>query len=427
MTRSIRAILKKTLACVMSAALLVSLFPMEANAQTTTRKAIKYVEDFSKESLLDYNKGPILFPKDTFSGKREVTEEPLLAGHTCPNYHGNEAPVDHYEKFGFTFIGDVGDVSVATKTTKIIAGGAAGTNKYEYEEVTYNSKLTAKNKIVRLTYDGQPDITINYTKCEQGFPYDKYTYSIGTKVKVESLPSNAYKIKYDLGGGKVSSKKKLPTKVEIAPEYQIVSFEMPTQKGYQFCGWEFYNEAGEMLWGDIHYLHGNLFYVAGLQNENWDSVKNTIGGTITAKAVWEKKTYSKGSSFYDSVVSFDNANGSLGNAWYKITSAKYGAMKVSCVGSYYYGATGTTDIVIDEIVYGGAPFTVTAIEEDAFNESYSSDIKSITIKSTKITKMGKNAFAGLDKSTVIKVPKKMKKKYTAMLKASGFKGKIKTI
>ena len=92
-----------------------------------------------------------------------------------------------------------------------------------------------------------------------------------------------------------------------------------------------------------------------------------------------------------------------------------------------YGTTGATDIVIDEIVYNGAPFTVTAIDDKAFYNDVSSQIQTITIKSTKITKMGKKAFAGLKKSTVIKVPKKLQKKYTTMLRKSGFKGKIKTI
>lgn len=428
MSRKWKLNVKRMAVCAMSASLLLALFPLDAEAKTTKRKVVNYVEDFSKGLLVDYDDGPILFPKDTYSGKKEVTEGPLFAGHTCPTPHSNIGPVDHYEKYGFEFVGDVKDVSIATESSKIITGKEAGAN--EYETVTYDGKLTAKDKIVRLTYVDRGKITVNYDKCDQGFPYNKYTYHIGTKVNVESLPANAYKIKYNLNGGKVSSKKKLPTKIELTPEDQIVSYEMPTKKGYAFSGWDFYNEAGEQIYPDIYEHSPNTFVVSGLrEHANWDRVKATVGGTITAKASWYEKTYSKGDTFSDSVYLKGDTGTyySQGNAQYKITNAKYGAMKVSCVGSYYYGATGATDIVIDEIVYNGAPFTVTAIDDKAFYNDVSSQIQTITIKSAKITKMGKKAFAGLKKSTVIKVPKKLQKKYTTMLRKSGFKGKIKTI
>lgn len=417
---------KRIVACAMSATLMITLFPLAAEAQTAKRKAVKYVDDFSKRMLVEADGGLILFSKDSYSGKKAVSEGPEY-NHTC-HCDTSPGPVDHYECFGFKFIGDVKDVNITKQSSEIIVGKEAGA--FEYEEVTYDGKLTAKDKIVRLTYAGSGETIINYSKCNQGNPYDKYTYSIGTKVNVESLPATAYKLKYDLKGGKVSSKKNLPTKIELTPEDQVVSFEMPTKKGYSFLGWDFYNAAGEQIWPEINGYDPNSLIVYGLlENANWDRVKDTISGTITAKARWYKKTYSKGDSFSDSVcLKGTGMYYNVTNAWYKITSAKYGAMKVTCLGDKAYGScSDTTDIVIGEKVYWGAPFTVTAIADDAFNSDYSSKIKTITIKSTKITKMGKNAFAGLKKSTVIKVPKKMQKKYTTMLKKSGFKGKIKTI
>ncbi len=46
-------------------------------------------------------------------------------------------------------------------------------------------------------------------------------------------------------------------------------------------------------------------------------------------------------------------------------------------------------------------------------------LKSIVIKSTKLKKAGKNAFKGIYKKAVIKVPKKKYKAYTKLLKKKG--------
>jgi len=54
-------------------------------------------------------------------------------------------------------------------------------------------------------------------------------------------------------------------------------------------------------------------------------------------------------------------------------------------------------------------------------------LKTITIKATKLTTktVAKNAFKGLSKSTVIKVPKKQLKAYKKLFKSKGFKGTVK--
>ncbi len=62
------------------------------------------------------------------------------------------------------------------------------------------------------------------------------------------------------------------------------------------------------------------------------------------------------------------------------------------------------------------PDSVTKIESGAF--SGCKNLKSITIKSTKITKIGKNAFKGISSEATIKVPKSKKADYTKLLNAS---------
>lgn len=70
------------------------------------------------------------------------------------------------------------------------------------------------------------------------------------------------------------------------------------------------------------------------------------------------------------------------------------------------------------------PANVTKIGKDAF--SGSKKLKTITIKSTKIKSIGKNALKGISKKAVIKVPKKMYKKYKKLLTAkTGFKKTMK--
>lgn len=69
------------------------------------------------------------------------------------------------------------------------------------------------------------------------------------------------------------------------------------------------------------------------------------------------------------------------------------------------------------------PAKTTKIGKNAF--SGCKNLKTITIKSTKIKSFTKDAFNGLSKDTVIKVPKKKKAAYATLLKKAGFKGTVK--
>lgn len=75
------------------------------------------------------------------------------------------------------------------------------------------------------------------------------------------------------------------------------------------------------------------------------------------------------------------------------------------------------------ITIQGKKYTVTAIGSKAF--SGCKNLKQVTIKSKKITKIGKNAFQNVSKKAVIKVPKSKKKAYKKLLKKVGYKGKVK--
>ena len=67
-------------------------------------------------------------------------------------------------------------------------------------------------------------------------------------------------------------------------------------------------------------------------------------------------------------------------------------------------------------------YKVTGIEKNVFKNC--KKLKSLTIKSTTIKKIAKNAFKGVSKKCKVKVPKKQFKKYRKLLKKAKFKGKI---
>lgn len=99
-----------------------------------------------------------------------------------------------------------------------------------------------------------------------------------------------------------------------------------------------------------------------------------------------------------------------------------------------------TEVIPAAVVYEGIKFKVTAIDEEAFKNhkkltsvtigsnvqrigAYAfykaKKLESITIKSTKITKMGKKSFYGLKSTIKLKLPSKVKGKYKKMLKKAG--------
>lgn len=66
---------------------------------------------------------------------------------------------------------------------------------------------------------------------------------------------------------------------------------------------------------------------------------------------------------------------------------------------------------------------VTSIGRNAFYNC--SSLKSIRIKGTSVKKIGKSAFQGVGKSSIARVPKKVRRTYAAKLKKAGFAGRVK--
>lgn len=129
---------------------------------------------------------------------------------------------------------------------------------------------------------------------------------------------------------------------------------------------------------------------------------------------------------------------------YKVTmDYSNGAGSVAVIGVAKEKKNAKNITIPKEIKIKGYDFNVTSIGEKAFanrkkmkevtigaeitnigKEAFSgcSKLTTVSIKSTKITKIGGNAFKNISKQGVIKVPKAMKKKYTKLLKGKYPKG-----
>ena len=80
-------------------------------------------------------------------------------------------------------------------------------------------------------------------------------------------------------------------------------------------------------------------------------------------------------------------------------------------------------LVPSTVKINGYTFKVTSIGARAF--AGCSKLRQITVKTTKLKKVGKDALKGICEKAVIKVPKAKKKAYTKLLKGKGQRKTVK--
>jgi len=97
----------------------------------------------------------------------------------------------------------------------------------------------------------------------------------------------------------------------------------------------------------------------------------------------------------------------------KIDGTKYKVTKIA--SQAFKGITKVTEVTIGE--------NVTSLGREAFANC--SNLKKITVKSTKLKSIGKNAFKGIKKKATIKVPKSKLTKYKTLFKGKGQSKKVK--
>lgn len=133
-----------------------------------------------------------------------------------------------------------------------------------------------------------------------------------------------------------------------------------------------------------------------------------------------------------------------GKLKYKVTASSAKKKTVTCTG---FSDKVQQKVKIPETIkINGYTFKVTAIAKNAFakNKKIKSVtigknvtsigqgafqnckmLKSVQIKGTSLKTINKNAFKGISKKAVVRVPKKQKRSYTSKLKKAGYSGKIK--
>lgn len=173
----------------------------------------------------------------------------------------------------------------------------------------------------------------------------------------------------------------------------VTLFAVDNGNGY-YSGWsdadddEFWDRYFEDLYG-----HNRQEGTASDESQDEENTEQGEGSTVSAGEV------------------------QVGNQRYK----KLAKNKVSVVGVVSKKVKKIT--IPAKVTIQGKKYMVTAIGSQAF--SGCKNLKQVTIKSKKITKIGNNAFKNGNKKAVVKVPKSKKKLYKKLLKKAGFKGKVK--
>lgn len=177
------------------------------------------------------------------------------------------------------------------------------------------------------------------------------------------------------------------------------------------------------------------------------SKKAKKGSTVVITAIAQDRKIIKASckvTVTSAPLAAKNDIVSSGKLEYKVTASSAKKKEVTCNG--FSGKAMTSVKIPDSIKINGYTYKVTGIAKNAFakNKNIKSvtigknvtsigqsaflnckSLKTVQIKGTSLKTVGKNAFKGLDKKAIVKVPKKQKKSYASKLKKAGYSGKIK--
>ena len=205
-------------------------------------------------------------------------------------------------------------------------------------------------------------------------------------------------------------------------------------------------------------LSKKTYYYDGKFKTPEVTVENLVEGTDYAVSYKNNKNIGKASVIVEGIgkytgsVTMTFAITIKKGASYKSGSLKYSITKASATGTGTVAVSAPLSKSISNVSIpsavkiGGVSFKVTSIGGNAFksckklktvtigsnvtaigSSAFSGDsaLKKITIKSTKISKVGNNAFKGINKNAVIKVPSSKLKAYTKLLKGKGQGSKVK--
>jgi uncharacterized repeat protein (TIGR02543 family) len=291
-----------------------------------------------------------------------------------------------------------------------------------------------------------------------------------------SVVVNEYKISYVLDGG-ANDNRNPATYFEVGAGVELYP---ATRDGYNFAGW-YYDSAFTKPVGKISGSNGDITVYAkwdkivesiekakvSLSKSKYDydgktkkpTVTVTLNGKKLVKDIDYKVTYKNNKNIGKATVTITGINGYKGTIKKTFTiSEKKGAAFTS--GKYKYKVTGsgvvafngiastkTTKVTIPKTVtYGGKTFKVTSIADKALNGKSKvtqvtigenvktigasafygcKKLKTITVKSTQLKTVGKNALKNVYAKATIKVPKSKLNTYKKLFKNKGQGSKVK--
>ena len=242
------------------------------------------------------------------------------------------------------------------------------------------------------------------------------SFTFGAEVLGQQEENEGYKMTYDANGGKgAMTDPNSPYKENASVLVAGCGF---SRDGYTFVEWNTKSDGS-----GTSYLPGDKFY---------------IKSDVKLYAIWKKSPNpdikndvkeDNGTAKIGSIVT-------IGNAKYKVTSKDI--VTYMCTTS----KKAKSIKISDTVTIKGSKYKVTVIASGAFKKSRKlksviigknvvsiekkafykiKTLKKIIIKSTKISKIGRKAFKGINKKALFKVPKKAKKKYIKKLNAkTGF-------
>ena len=250
-----------------------------------------------------------------------------------------------------------------------------------FDDIFYGETKELVCKLDKDIYDGSKSLTVGMrivTEETQSNTENDVTgiYLAGRKASNPQLVI----FDYDMEGYEKVRK--------YAEEGTGVKFpEAPVKKGYTFLGW--YN-------GDVKYTEST-----------------PVTENITLVAKYEKIKEDKKPS-EDNVPKL-NSTATVNGVVYKVTKS---SKTDGTVAVLKLSNNKTTSVVIPMTVkINGYTFKVTEISQNAFKNA--TKLKNITVQSTEIKKVGKDAFKNIHKKAVINVPAGKLKAYKTLFKNKG--------
>lgn len=313
------------------------------------------------------------------------------------------------------FLNEKGDTSVEvqlkaiTNNDNYIILNDMDNVQWNVESVLGSSEITGNKLTIKNGSHGFVEgrlVLLNGAALSASFTY-------GAEIQGQT-EKNGYKIVYNANGGKGAM-------TDPNSPYEKYDSVLVPKCGFTYSGKTFVSWNTKKDGTGTTYMPGDKFY---------------ISSNITLYAIW------KNSSSGGNVTPTDKQQVKIGST-HTIGKNKYRVTSTNTVT--YIGSTNknTTKLVIpDSIKLKGKTYKVTAIGANvcknckkltsvligknvsviAAKAFYKKKkLKNIKFKSTKVPKIGKNAFKRISKKAVFKVPKKVRKKYKKKLnKKIGF-------